>query len=79
MDAKLNVLLTMVGADRYNPELEYEPVTCELLAFKNHECVEHYNFECAIQDYKKLVTDYYYDCLSRGLKPSFYHARVAVL
>ena len=79
MPNKLKVLLSMLGADSYIPNRAYEPVTGRLTAFKGVEHVEDYDFECSIEDYAKVITDYYYDCESRGLKASFAYARVAII
>lgn len=79
MPNKLKVLLTMLGADSYIADRDYEPVTGRLTAFNGVKHVEDFDFECDIKDYADVVTKYYYDCESRGLKASFAYARKAII
>lgn len=79
MSNKLKVLLTMMGADSYIADRDYEPVTGKLTAFKGVQHVEDYEFKCDIKEYADLVTKYFYDCEARGLKASFAYARKAII
>lgn len=75
--SKLNVLISMMNADRYDAEYEYEPVVGEFTVFKNHECIESRPFTCSMKDYRATVEAFYNECIALGLTPSFSSARVA--
>jgi hypothetical protein len=81
MDKKLQKLLTLVNAlpEQRIAGRDYEPVIGTLTAFDGVKHVESFEFKCDMADYQQLVTDYYYNCIARGLKASYAHVRIAII
>lgn len=80
MTNRLNTLLSMLNAlpEQRIEGRDYEPVQGQLLAIHGTECVERFDFTCAMDDYADVVTKYYTDCQERGLTTSFAWSAVQI-